>query len=66
MLIKSVLERRDNLRSYIYSISIAKNYCDIGIGNKKMVEDLEAVLDELQKEFDELDTSLKQIENIEM
>lgn len=66
MLIKNVLRRRDKLLSYIYSIAVAKNYCEKSIGDPKMTQDLSEVLAELKKEYEQLDQSLKSIESMEM
>ena len=48
MLIKEVLQRRDQLKGYLHSLSIAQNYCDKHIGDIVMIEDLKSVYKELE------------------
>lgn len=65
MLIKEVLERRDTLKGYLHSLSVAKNYCKL-IGDETLIENLDAVYLEIEVEFKDLDESLKPFENMNM
>lgn len=66
MLIKEVIKRRDTLKNYLHSLSIASNYCKIQIGDKQMVDDLQALYKEMEKEFNEINDSLKPFEEMSM
>jgi len=66
MLIKEVLQRRDQLKGYLHSLSIAQNYCDKHIGDIVMIEDLKSVYKEFEVEFKQIDESLRPFENMDM
>lgn len=65
MLIKEVLERRDELRSYLHSLSVAKNYCKL-IGDDTIIDNLEKLYLEVENEYQKIDDSLKPFENMSM
>ena len=66
MRVKEVLQRRDKLRGYLHSLAIAKNFCDRNIANTIMIDDLDSIYKEIEKEFKLIDESLKPFEDMDM
>lgn len=66
MRVKEVLQRRDKLRGYLHSLSIAKNFCEINIANQAMIDDLDSIYKEIQQEFNLIGESLKPFEDMDM
>lgn len=66
MRVKEVLQRRDKLRGYLHSLAIAKNFCDRNIANPIMIDDLDSIYKEIEKEFKLIDESLKPFEDMDM
>lgn len=66
MRIKEVLERRDKLKSYLDSLSIANSYCEKQIGNTAMTQNLKEIYAELETEFKQINKSLKPFEDMDM
>ena len=66
MRVKEVLQRRDKLRGYLHSLSIAKNFCEINIANQAMIDDLDSIYKEIQQEFNLISESLKPFEDMDM
>jgi len=66
MRVKEVLQRRDKLRGYLHSLSIAKNFCDRNIANPIMIDDLDSIYKEIEKEFNLIGESLKPFEDMDM
>lgn len=66
MLIKEVINRRDELKNYLHSLSVATNYCRIQIGDKQLVEHLESLYAEVESEFNDISTRLNPFENMNM
>lgn len=66
MRIKEVLERRDKLKSYLHSLSIAKSYCEQNIGNTVMTDSLKDIYKEIETEFNQINESLKPFEDMDM
>lgn len=66
MLIKEIIQRRDELRGYLHSLSIAQNYCERQIGDEVMINDLKKIYSELEVEFNKISDSLKPVEEMDM
>lgn len=66
MRVKEVLSRRDKLKGYLHSLSIAKDFCEKNIGDKVLIEDLQGVHDEVEEEFKSINASLKPFEDMDM
>ena len=66
MRVKEVLQRRDKLRGYLHSLAIAKNFCAKNIANPVMIDDLDGIYSEIEKEFKLIDESLKPFEDMDM
>ncbi|MBF1050914.1 MAG: hypothetical protein HXL16_01800 [Peptostreptococcaceae bacterium] len=66
MRVKEVLQRRDTLKGYLHSLAIAKDFCCKNIGDKELVEDLQGIYLEIEKEFSDINESLKPFEDMDM
>ena len=66
MRVKEVLQRRDKLRGYLHSLAISKNNCYKNISNPIMIDDLDSIYKEIEKEFKLIDESLKPFEDMDM
>lgn len=67
MRVKEVLQRRDQLKRYLHSLAIAKNFCEkSNVANLEMLEDLDGVYKELEKEYSSINISLKPFEEMDM
>ena len=66
MLIRDFIQRRDILKGYLHSLSIAQNYCERQIGDKDMINDLKNLYAEVKVEFDSISNSLKSVEEMDM
>ena len=47
-------------------MAIAKNFCDKNIANPVMIDDLDGIYSEIEKEFKLIDESLKPFEDMDM
>lgn len=66
MLVKEILSRRDTLRNYLSSLKRSIVQCELYMHDEEMLEHLNGLKAEVEKEYNEINSALKPFEELEM
>lgn len=66
MLVKEILSRRDTLRNYLSALKRSIVQCELYMHDEEMIQHLQSLKAEVEKEYDEINKALKPFEDLEM
>ncbi len=66
MLLRDLLTRRDKLRTYLHALNRSINYFDVVLSDEEMATELRDLHKEIETEFEELNNSMKPLQEMEM